>query len=197
MKAKQRHATYLVGHHLTRKGTAMKQICCVAVILIASSLLPTMAQAQKLSPTGTSFGLVVGDPTGLSLRSGMDGGHAVQAHLGFSPFPGDALTLMVDWTYDAWNFLDQNSGAALLLYWGGGFKLAWFTGGHYLYHRSYGPEGGHFGLGVRGLAGLRLAFKQAPIDLFLELAPLGLIFVVTDPGVYYDVDMALGLRYRF
>ena len=45
--------------------------------------------------------------------------------------------------------------------------------------------------------GLRVPFAKAPFDLFLELAPIGFIVVVPDPGILYDIDLAIGFRYRF
>ena len=68
----------------------------------------------------------------------------------------------------------------------------------------YGPrwhdvplDRSHFGLGLRGLVGLRVPFRTAPFDLFFEIAPAGVTFVVPDTGVYFDVDAAIGFRYRF
>ena len=178
----------------------MRPRLVAAAVLLAVTLTPAVVRAQAPAPNGFSLGGVLGDPTGLSLRAGLGQRAAIQAHVGFSPFPGDAVALMVDWTYDAVNLLRHSPNAALLFYFGFGGKAQWFTGRYYAWefqdHHSF-PDRSHFGLGVRGLVGLRVAFLKAPLDLFFELAPVSVIIVVPDPGAYYDVDFALGVRYRF
>jgi hypothetical protein len=107
---------------------------------------------------------------------------------------------MVDWTHDAWDFLRGNPNLSLLLFFGLGGKAEWFTGRYFAYRyndQNSFPDQSHFGLGARGLVGVRASFLRAPFDLFFELAPIGIIFVVPDPGVYYDIDLAVGGRFRF
>jgi hypothetical protein len=168
--------------------------------MFAVTLAPAAARAQAHAPNGFSLGGVLGDPTGLTLRAGLGERAAIQAHFGFSPFPGDAVVAMVDWTYDVWDFLRHSPNAALMFYFGFGAKVEWFTGRYYAWefdhHHSF-PDRSHFGLGARGLVGLRVSFRRAPVDLFFELAPVGVIIVVPDTGAYYDVDLAIGVRYRF
>jgi hypothetical protein len=175
----------------------MKQVIVAGGVLLALALAPSAASAQD---NGFSMGFILGDPTGFTLRSGLGERSAFQAHFGFSPFPGDAVAAMVDWTHDVWDFLRGNPNASLLFYFGIGGKAEWFTGKYYVYeynhHHSF-PDQSHFGLGVRGLVGLRVYFRKAPFDLFFELAPVGIIFVVPDPGAYYDIDFAIGGRWRF
>jgi len=178
----------------------MRYVFVAGVLLFALTLTPAAASAQAPAQNGLSMGLVLGDPTGFTLRSGLDERDAIQAHFGFSLFPGDAAAVMVDWTHDAWDFLRDNPSASLLFYFGIGGKAEWFTGRYYAYeydHHHYFPDRSHFGLGARGLVGLRVSFVKAPFDLFFELAPVGVMFVVPDPGAYYDIDLALGARYRF
>ena len=173
----------------------------LSLILAATvCFAPALASARSQDLNGFSLGLILGDPTGLTLRGGISEKSAIQAHFGFSPFPGDALVIMVDWTYDAWDFLRSNPTAGLLFYFGFGAKGEWFTGRYFLYeHHGHHdlPDRSHFGLGLRGLVGLRAPFRKAPFDLFFEIAPVGITMVVPDAGVYYDFDAAIGFRYRF
>jgi len=49
------------------------------------------------------------------------------------------------------------------------------------------------GLGIRFPVGVAYLFDDAPVDLFLEVAPtLDLV-----PGTYLDFDAGLGVRYYF
>ena len=112
------------------------------------------------------------------------------------------MSLMVDWTYDVWDFLGGTSDLplSLPLYLGAGVKAQWFNGQYqtYGYNKHYDdPKDANFGLGARGLVGLRASFHDAPFDLFLELAPLSILIIVPNLGIVYDFDAAIGARYRF
>ena len=178
----------------------MRYALVAGIVLFASTLAPATASAQAPAQNGFSMGVILGDPTGVTLRHGLGERNAIQAHFGFSPFPGDAVVAMVDWTQDVWDFLRGNPSASLLVYFGIGGKAEWFTGQYFAYYynqRHSFPDQSHFGLGARGLVGLRASFLRAPFDVFFELAPIAVIVVVPNPGAYYDIDVALGGRYRF
>jgi hypothetical protein len=188
---------------VTATTTGARKVALVLSLLVAGAagLAPSEASARGGDLNGFSLGLVLGDPSGLTLRGGLDERNAIQAAIGFSPIPGGAVAVMVDWTYDAWDFLRNNRTASLLFYFGLGAKAEWFTGHYWLYggrwNRGWTAGDSHFGLGLRGLVGLRLAFRNAPFDLFFEIAPVGVTLVVPDTGAFYDFDAAIGFRYRF
>jgi len=168
----------------------------LAMVVGFTTFIPTTADARD----DFSMGVVLGDPSGLTLRGGIDGRSAIQAHLGFSFFPGDAVSAMVDWTYDAFDFLRSNRSASMYFYFGFGGKAMWFTGRNFVYehnNRYSFPDNSYFGFGVRGLVGFRVAFRNAPFDIFFEVAPIGLTVVTPDPDLYYDIDGAVGFRFRF
>jgi|GEM_PF-1160874 len=186
--------------HLFSAGLLLFALIIVPIVANAEQTAQeaTAANASASDRNGFSLGLILGDPTGLTLRAGLGESNAIQAHLGFSPFPGDAIAIMVDWTYDAWVFLRDNPTASLPFYFGFGGKAEWFSGHYYAYHdhRDYSDQS-HFGFGARGLVGLRASFVNAPFDIFIELAPVGFLVIVPDTGIYYDIDFAIGARYRF
>lgn len=175
----------------------MKHTLSILTVLATLLVAPMPLHARAHDANGFSLGLVLGDPSGLTLRSGLSDRTAIQAHFGFSLYPGDAFAVMVDWTYDAWDFLRGNPSAGMLFYFGFGGKAQWFTGHYYAYNKHGFDDRTHYGLGVRGLVGLRIPFRNAPFDLFFEAAPIGLLFVTPNGGAYYDADFALGFRYRF
>lgn len=182
-----------------RPGALGLALALSLLLAAAICLAPAPASARS-DPNGFSLGLVLGDPTGLTLRGGIGERMAIQAHVGFSPFPGDGIVVMADWTYDAWDFLKDNPTAGLMFFFGFGAKGEWFLGRYFIYERDGRhslPDRSHFGFGLRGLVGLRVPFRKAPFDLFFELAPLGLVLVVPDTSVHYDFDAAIGFRYRF
>ncbi|MDD5224144.1 MAG: hypothetical protein PHE84_09145 [bacterium] len=180
----------------------MKHLLVAGVLLFALTIVPAAAGAQTPVQNGFSLGVVLGDPTGFTLRAGFGERNAVQAHFGFGFFPGDSMVAMVDWTHDTGgDLLRDNPTALLRFYFGVGGKAEWFTGRYYAYRPSreysFYNDQSYAGFGARGLVGLRLSFREAPIDLFLELAPVGVIFLVPDPAAFYDPDFALGVRFRF
>jgi hypothetical protein len=176
----------------------MKWMCGAAALVFVCTLAPAAASA-RVDQDAFSLGFVLGEPTGLTLRKGLGDASAIQGHLGFDHFHGGGTTAILDWTYDAADLIGGRSRGALLFYLGLGGKADWFAHGYYedWYdgHRRY-YEDGHLGLGMRGLLGLRASFRP-PVDVFLELAPVGLMFDVDDGYAYYDVDLALGARFRF
>jgi hypothetical protein len=50
---------------------------------------------------------------------------------------------------------------------------------------------------MRGVIGLRVPLHKVPIDLFVEVAPVGFMVVFPYGGLYYDPDLAIGARFRF
>jgi hypothetical protein len=172
----------------------------VRTVALGLVLSPALAAAQVPGDDGLSMGLILGDPTGFTLRNGIGKDEAVQLHVGFGAIPGGALSVVADWTHDIWSFFPRGEVASLELFVGLGAKAVWFTERHYFYahprNRDY-PEASHVGLGARGLVGLRMPFRTAPVDVFLELAPLGFVAVLPDGSLFYDADFALGVRYRF
>ena len=167
----------------------MKWLLGAATALVcASTLVPATASA-RVDQDAFSLGFILGEPTGLTLRAGLGDGSAIQGHLGFDHFRGGGTAAMLDWTYDAYDFLRRGRGG-LLFYVGIGGQVEFFDRGRHYYDHD------HVGIGVRGLAGLRASFVP-PFDVFLELAPVGLMFDVTDGYAYWDVDLALGVRFRF
>ena len=176
----------------------MNRLFGVAALLCALTLSPTAADASASDRDAFSLGFVLGEPTGFTLRSGLGDGSAVQAHFGVDHFHGGGMSAMVDWTYDAYDFLQRSRGAGLLFYLGLGGQADFFGHGYHDYDHGHGHyhDDGHFALGVRGLLGLRASFRP-PFDLFLEVAPVSLLFDVADSYAYYDVDVALGARFRF
>ena len=64
-----------------------------------------------------------------------------------------------------------------------GFGFGYYYGGNY----------GLFGFGARMPLGLNLRFSAAPIEVYLELDPMLLVF----PGVDFNIGASLGFRWFF
>lgn len=143
--------------------------------------------------SGFGAGLLIGQPTGISVKAwiaadrAIDGGLAWSfAHNGYFHLHGDYLFHKMD--------LIQVAKGKLPLYFGPGLRFRSWGNDGYWHKGTYHEDGsGHVDLGVRFPVGLAYLFDGAPVDVFLEMAPtLDLV-----PSTDLDVDGGLGVRYWF
>ncbi|MCF7827087.1 MAG: hypothetical protein K9N29_10620 [Candidatus Marinimicrobia bacterium] len=127
-------------------------------------------------------GLIIGEPTGLSVKLWTSSATAWDMGLGWSVSDrpdGDKLTrihLHIDYLRHAFNAL--NTAESLPLYYGFGGR---FIGGS-------GDDGS---LALRSVLGLAWQPHQTPLDLFVEIAPSLQIV----PSSTFQLDAAIGFRY--
>jgi hypothetical protein len=141
--------------------------------------------AEERAERHFGLGLIVGHPTGLSLKGYLTRDTAIDGAIGFGATTRD-IHLHADYL---WHFDVQRWRATLLqLYLGLGPELAFRN------HPGPARMGGRtdFSLGARAPFGFSLMFG-APFDVFAELVA-GLWFL-QDPRVH--VDAALGGRFWF
>ena len=128
------------------------------------------------------FGLIIGEPTGLSAKLWTSNSNAFDFALGWSAmgnrnYPDNRVHLHADYLWHAWNAI--HSTDRFPLYYGIGGR---FIGG--------GNEGS---FAVRGVFGIAWMPQPTPIDVFLEVAPS---FQLT-PSSGFALDAAIGIRYYF
>lgn len=143
-------------------------LCCV---LLAGTF------SMRSQDRGFGLGIIIGDPTGLSGKywvsstSAIDGGLAWSfRHSGYFHLHGDYL----------WHFLDAIKSQEKFL--------------------PYVGIGGRFGatkrdalLGIRVVGGITFIPRGAPIDIFLELAPI----LDLAPATELEMNGGIGIRYFF
>lgn len=127
------------------------------------------------------LGVVLGDPTALSLKGMLSGNDAVQIHAGWrlGDPDGGRMTLVVDYLRHFVVVNPAPTSGALSPYIGVGGKVAVGDGGTVL--------------GPRVPLGLSYYFGGVPIELALEVAP-GLAVL---PGTGFMIDGGLAARYYF
>lgn len=167
-----------------------KCVWCVVVALFLLMHAPREAAASP--PTGKTFGmgLIVGAPTGLSIKNYFSSIHALDVGIGLGWVGGNAFQAHVDYLF---HFpMLSTPHFQMPFYLGVGGKLAiWF---HHHEDGYWGPHDGQIAIGVRVPFGLSLEFRRAPFDVFAELAPgLG----AWSEGVGFFIDGALGFRFYF
>jgi hypothetical protein len=143
------------------------------VTILASA---TMTMAAGAGSSGMGIGAVLGFPTGVSAKIWQGPTNAIDLILGWS-LDDNYLSLGGDYVWHNYHLIPVSRGKFPVYYGiGGVVTLA-----------------GSPSLGVRGVGGVEYLFPDAPLDLFLEVAPVVIIFKNPDP----DLNAGLGMRFFF
>lgn len=135
----------------------------------------TVSYAQETD--GVGIGFMVGEPTGLTLKSWTSGNNALALGVAWSVGRYDAFTIQGDYLWHNFNVFDDIDSGALPLYYGIGGRVVLADNNTWL--------------GARIPLGLNYLFEEAPIGLFLEVAPI----INVAPSTDFDVDGTLGVRF--
>lgn len=139
-------------------------------------LISGTASAQAHRGDGGNFGLgvMLGEPTGVSVKSWNSERTAFDIGGAWSLGRGEALHLHADFLWHSW-FDDTEE---LAFYYGIGGRVIFTDDAH---------------AGVRVPFGLNYVFRNVPFDLFVEAAPI----LDLTPDVEFAGNGALGIRYYF
>ncbi|MGM0547253.1 MAG: hypothetical protein ACQEST_11095 [Bacteroidota bacterium] len=152
-----------------------------AVIIVATILYichPDNAQAQANREGGNNFGLgvIVGEPTGLSIKSWNGDQTAFSIGAAWSLSEDEALQLNADFQLHSW--FENIEVGRLAFYYGIGGRVIFTDDAK---------------IGARVPLGLNYIFDELPFDLFVEAAPI-LDFT---PDVELAGNGGVGIRYYF
>lgn len=136
------------------------------------------------------FGIVLGEPTGGTIKYWFSGSTALVASIGGSYFGEPRLGVDYLWHFDAFQ------SPVITLYAAPGVVLGFGEGGGgYWYKedrgRFYYRSGNDLGLGIRGIFGLNVVPRRTPLEFFLETGAM----VGLAPDFGSAIDLALGLRF--
>lgn len=151
----------------------------LTVLLLSAFLtisFSSLTQAQD-TDKGVGIGFMVGEPTGLSLKSWTQGNNAFDVGFAWSLGRYDAINIHADYLWHNYSAFDDVDSGTLPLYYG--------IGGRVIFDDENAV------IGARVPIGINYLFEDAPIGLFLEVAP---IFNVA-PNTDFDVDGGLGVRF--
>ena len=166
----------------------MRSVKNITIILFF--FLSVFAFAQ--SPPGGKdfgFGIIVGDPTGGTLKFWTTRPNAFVIDIGASYFGSPRIGVDYLWHFNAFNsniaHLYAGPGGVIGIGEGRGFWYKEKGGGFYVRERS------EVGLGIRGVFGVNVIPERTPLEIFFEIGVLiGLV-----PGFGSAVDAALGIRF--
>jgi hypothetical protein len=152
-------------------GSTARSVCLVALAL----LLPAMCQAQH---DGFGLGLIVGEPTGVSLKQWTGPRTAFAFGFAWSFADDAALHIHADYLLHSTQYSSELNGRSPF-YYGLGVRLK--------------AEEDDTWLGVRVPLGVAFFINDEPIDFFMEVAPL----MDLVPETEFRLNAALGARYYF
>ncbi|MEK2645224.1 hypothetical protein [Bdellovibrio sp. BCCA] len=130
-----------------------------------------------------ALGAVIGDPTGISGRLGMDGQHSLEGALAYSTGHYEGLHVHATYLWDHARSFATSEGP-IELYYGLGVRLISINGG---------KHDGEIALGPRAPLGLLYNFHNPNVEIFGEVS-LAMDLV---PKTDVDLDVGIGVRVRF
>ena len=139
-------------------------------------LLGILSLNLSAQDSGFGLGIIIGEPTGVSLKTWVSQKHAVDA--------GIAWSLTNDWFHIHADYLIHN------------FELIDVSQGQLPFYFGFGARigiGNDFTLGARVPVGLSYLFEDAPLDVFAEIVPsLQLI-----NKIQFQMNGGIGIRFWF
>lgn len=152
-----------------------------------------LALTAKPQSSGFGAGIILGEPTGISLKGWIGGDRAIDGAIAWSLHEHSYFSIHADYLFHNMELIEVGKGK-MPLYYGPGLRLRTWSGHHYWRHGHwYDGDDGRTGLGIRFPVGLAYLPAKAPVDIFLELVP-GLDLV---PATDFDMNGAIGARYWF
>ncbi|MEL7832948.1 hypothetical protein [Fodinibius sp. Rm-B-1B1-1] len=157
----------------------MKKLFIIPLMAMFLALtLNNVSHAQDNNKT-LGVGFMVGEPTGLTLKSWTGGGNAIDVGVAWSFGRYEAMTVQADYLWHNYDIFSDVEEGSLPLYYGIGGRLVLGENDSYI--------------GARVPVGLNYLFEDAPVGLFIEAAPILNIAPSTD----FDIDGTLGARFYF
>ncbi len=161
----------------------------IFVIVILVFFLGITQKVFAQSPQGRQFGfgIMIGDPTGATLKLWTNRENAFVFDLGSSYFGSPRLNVDYLWHFDAFH------SSIAKLYAGPGAAIGFGTSHGFFYSDNNGfyVRSGGAGLGVRGVFGVNVVPRNTPLEIFFEAG----LLVGLSPDFGSAVDAALGLRF--
>lgn len=168
-------------------------MCNASRALIVAALVPIASVSAGSNTSGVGLGVVVGDPTALSLAWRPGDTWYLQAALGWN-LNSDRFALNVDYLMTLTTLHSADAGSVSFpIYVGVGGRMRvddddWDDWGDDDWDNDEDSS-----LGLRVPVGLSILPTKIPMDFFVELAPVVELIPATD----LDLDAGIGARFYF
>ena len=140
--------------------------------------------AQNSFAREFQLGVVLGSPTGISMKSEIDNKHSVDAALAYSLVEDRGLEFHADYLVEKAHEFSTNTGIPFDVFYGIGGRIASIRKGKHVNDLAIGP---------RAPIGLAYKMNDPRIEFFGELA----LVLDVIPETNLDLEGGIGLRYRF
>ena len=144
------------------------------LVLVIGGLAGTAVGQDR----GFGLGIILGEPTGVSMKGWLSSSTAIDAAVAWSFRPEAMFHLHADSLLHSFDLFTTEEKVPL--YYGIGGRL-----------RTGRNQDAH--LGLRMVAGVDYLVRNAPVDLFLELAPI----LDLAPATEAEINAGIGVRYWF
>jgi hypothetical protein len=161
---------------------AVRRAQVLAVAALLCWVLPWSVGAQPSGAGGGvggrfGLGVMLGEPTGISAKLWLGETSAVDGGVAWSFAQNPAVSVHADYLFHFFDVISVKAG-----------RLPLYVGIGGAFSAGQDPD-----LGVRIPVGLTYLFDGPPLDLFLEVAPIVLVF----PATTLDFSGGLGIRFYF
>lgn len=158
------------------------------ILIICTGTMINQLYAQSPAGKNFGFGLVLGEPTGLTLKFWTQRNNAFVIDVGESYFGSPRIGVDYLWHFNAFN----SNVARLYAGFGGALGIGRSNGFYYSNHDGffYRSDNG-LGLGLRGVLGVNVIPERSPIELFLEAG----LLVGLSPAFGSAGDVGIGIRF--
>lgn len=146
--------------------------------ILVASLFVLLSVSSYSQTRGFGLGVIVGEPTGISAKYWLSGDNALDFALGYSFVRKGRLHFHMDYLFHHQNIFRAEENFAL--YYGPGVRIKSVQG-------DDARLGARFGFGLVWLP------RTAPVDVFVEMAPILDII----PETRFTVNAGLGFRFFF
>lgn len=155
-----------------------------ALTIIMVSICSLDAQVQSPKGKDFGFGIILGEPTGVTLKYWTQRENAFVFDLGKSYFGSPRIGVDYLWHFNAFESNIAN------LYAGPGGALGFGHGNGFWYEDKY-MDNEELRLGVRGVFGVNVLPRNTPLETFFEIG----VLMELAPDFNSSIDAALGIRF--
>jgi hypothetical protein len=154
------------------------------LLVLVIAFLPGRAEAEEKGVFGA--GLIIGEPTGLSVKYYLGDDTAIDGAIG-GAFLGKGVQVHSDFLWHPW-ILETKPSFVLPVYVGAGLRV--------LNRDAGGGDEDHNRIGLRAVGGLLFDFTEVPLDVFLEVAGVA-DYRTKGERFGLDINLGAGVRYYF
>ena len=157
------------------------------IIFIVFILIADFSESFAQRPQGKNFGfgIILGEPTGGTLKFFSQTNNAFVVDFGASYFGSPRIGVDYLWQFNAFNSNIAN------LYAGAGGTLGFGKGSGFYYKDKYIRTTSNVGLGARGVFGINIIPRRTPLEFFFEFG----VLLGVAPDFSSSADVGLGMRF--